>query len=82
MDEMEKAVEMKLQLVETLSALRFQMDNVEFCASLRCKDVEAGVMGTGDALGWVEDEVRMLEAIARKARKKLHALAKKHMAID
>lgn len=81
MDEMEKAAEMKLQLVETLSALRFQMDNVEFCANLRYKDVEAGEMFTENALEWVEDAVKQLEAIARKERKKLHALAEKHGAI-
>lgn len=82
MDEKEKAAEMKQQLLETLSDLRWQMDNLEFCANLRSKDVADGEMLTENALGWVEDAVKQLEAIARKERKKLHALAEKLGDID
>lgn len=78
----EKAAEMEFEILKTLSALRDGMECVEVQARCRTEDAKTGEMLSENALGWVEDAVKQLEAIARKERKKLHALAEKHLAID
>lgn len=66
MNDAEKAAEMELQLLHTLSAIRDGMKYVEGVAQWLTEHAKNGEMFTENTLGLVEDAVKLLELASPK----------------